>query len=259
VRGTGKPLLLVTGLGASLELAAPFEEELVARGRQVISFDAPGVGGSTAYRRPRRLSGVARTVTGLLDALGYDAVDVFGVSLGGAVAQQLAHQTPGRVHGLVLAATMPGLGGLPGSPAALVRLTTPRRYRDPAYYLEIAGQIYGGLARTDPRALLHATLGRFQPPSAAGYLGQLYSISGWSSLPWLHTLRQPTLVLAGDDDPIVPMVNAHLMAWRIPDSELHVIEGGGHLFILERPAEIADLVTRFPDRQLVTLPAESRP
>jgi pimeloyl-ACP methyl ester carboxylesterase len=90
VRGTGRPLLLVTGLGASLDLAAPFEEELCARGRQVISFDAPGVGGSTAYRWPRRLSGVAETVVGLLDRLGVDQVDVLGVSLGGAVALQAA-------------------------------------------------------------------------------------------------------------------------------------------------------------------------
>ena len=68
-----------------------------------------------------------------------------------------------------------------------------------------------------------------------GYLGQLYAVSGWSSLPWLHTLRQPTLVLAGDDDPIIPLVNARMMAWRIPDARLHVVQGGGHLFFLEQP------------------------
>jgi poly(3-hydroxyalkanoate) depolymerase len=253
VRGTGRPLLLVTGLGASLDLAAPFEEELCARGRQVISFDAPGVGGSTAYRWPRRLSGVAETVVGLLDRLGVEEVDVLGVSLGGAVAQQLARSAPHRVRRLVLAATMPGLGGVPGSPHVLLTLATPRRYRDPEYYRQIAGRIYGGAARTDPAGLVHAALGRFRPPSTWGYAGQLYAITGWSSLPWLHTLRHPTLVLAGDDDPIVPVVNAHLMAWRIPDARLHVVRGGGHLFILERPAEIADLVASFLDA------AEDRP
>jgi poly(3-hydroxyoctanoate) depolymerase len=253
VRGTGRPLLLVTGLGASLDLAAPFEEELCARGRQVISFDAPGVGGSTAYRWPRRLGGVAETVVGLLDRLGIDEVDVLGVSLGGAVAQQLARSAPHRVRGLVLAATAPGLGGVPGSPHVLMTLATPRRYRDPAYYRQIAGRIYGGAARTDPAGLVHAALGRFRPPSTWGYAGQLYSIAGWSSLPWLHTLRHPTLVLAGDDDPIVPVVNGHLMAWRIPGARMHVVRGGGHLFILERPAEIADLVTSFLDA------AEDRP
>ncbi len=245
IRGSGRPLLLVTGLGASLDLAEPFERELAARGRQVISFDAPGIGGSTPYRSPRRMPGLVRTVTGMLDALGYDEVDVFGVSLGGVVAQQLARQAPHRVRGLVLAATAPGLGGMPGAPSALLALTTPRRYRDPEHYLQIAGRIYGGMARTDPRRLLHSVIGRVQPPSLAGYAGQLYAITGWSSMPWLHTLRQPTLVLAGDDDPIIPLVNGRILAWRIPDATLHVVRGGGHLFILERPDEIAEMVTGF--------------
>jgi poly(3-hydroxyoctanoate) depolymerase len=264
VRGTGRPLLLVTGLGASLDLAAPFEEELCARGRQVISFDAPGVGGSTAYRWPRRLPGIAETVVGLLDRLGHGQVDVLGVSLGGAVAQQLARSAPHRLRRLVLAATMPGLGGLPGSPHVLMSLATPRRYRDPEHYRRIAGRIYGGGARTDPAGLVDDALGRFRPPSTWGYAGQLYAITGWSSLPWLHTLPHPTLVLAGDDDPIVPVVNGHLMAWRIPAARLHVVRGGGHLFVLERPTEIADLVISFldgataPTGSLLDSPSRSR-
>ena len=251
VRGSGQPLLLITGLGASLELAEAFEQELAARGRQVISFDAPGIGGSTPYRSPRRMPGLVRTVVGLLDALGLDEVDVFGVSLGGVVAQQLAHQAPHRVRGLVLAATAPGVGGMPGAPSALLGLATPRRYRDVEHYLQIAGRIYGGMARTDPHRLLRTVLGRVRPPSVIGYVGQLYAITGWSSMPWLHTLRQPTLVLAGDDDPIIPLVNGRILAWRIPGAKLHVVRGGGHLFILERPAEMAGMVTSFLDGQPV--------
>lgn len=251
VRGSGRPLLLVTGLGASLDLAEPFERELAARGREVISFDAPGIGGSTPYRRPRRMPGLVRTVTGMLDVLGYDEVDVFGVSLGGVVAQQLARQAPDRVGRLVLAATAPGLGGMPGAPSALLHLATPRRYRDPEHYLRIAGRIYGGMARTDPRRLLRSAIGRLQPPSMIGYAGQLYAIAGWSSLPWLHTLTEPTLVIAGDDDPIIPLVNGRILAWRIPGATLHVVRDGGHLFILERPADIAELVTGFLDGEPV--------
>jgi poly(3-hydroxyoctanoate) depolymerase len=131
VRGSGPPLLVITGLGASLDVAEPFERELVARGVQVISFDAPGVGESTAYVWPRRMPGVAGAVRQMVQALGYDRVDVLGVSLGGAVAQQLAHQAPDLVRRLVLAATAPGLGGVPGSPTALLALATPRRYHQP--------------------------------------------------------------------------------------------------------------------------------
>ena len=69
-----------------------------------------------------------RHVEQLLDALGYDQIDVLGVSLGGVIAQQLAHQAPQRVRRLVLAATGPGLGGIPGSPRVLLTLATPRRY-----------------------------------------------------------------------------------------------------------------------------------
>jgi poly(3-hydroxyoctanoate) depolymerase len=246
VRGSGRPLLLITGLGASLDLAWPFEQELAARGVQAVGFDAPGVGQSTAYRRPRRIPGVARTVERMLDALGYDQVDVLGVSLGGAVAQQLAHQAPRRVRRLVLAATAPGLGGVPGSPSVLLALATPRRYYQPDYYRRVAGRIYGGQARRDPDALLHGSLARFiERPSVWGYLGQLYAISGWTSLPWLRKLRQPTLVLAGDDDPIVPLVNGRILARCIPGARLRVVRGGGHLLLLERPAAIAAVVAGF--------------
>jgi len=246
VRGSGPPLLLITGIGANLDLGAPFERELAARGVQAISFDAPGIGQSTPYAWPRRMPGIARTVQRLLDALGYGRVDVLGVSLGGVIAQQLAHQAPDRVRRLVLAATGPGLGGVPGSPRVLLSLATPRRYYQPGYYRRIAGRVYGGAARRDPDALLHGSLARFiERPSLRGYLGQIYAISGWTSMPWLRTLRQQTLVLAGDDDPIVPLVNGRILARCIPDARLHIVRHGGHLFLLESPAEIAALVAGF--------------
>ena len=246
VRGEGPPLLLITGLGASLDLAEPFELELVRRGLQVVSFDAPGVGESTPYRLPRRMPGIARTVAKLAGVLRYDRMDVLGVSLGGVVAQQLAHQSPRLVRRLILAATGAGLGGVPGSPRVLLALATPRRYYQPDYYRRIAGRVYGGQARTDPDALLRGSVARFiERPSRRGYFSQLYAISGWTSMPWLHKLHQPTLVLSGDDDPIVPLINGRILAWRIPDARLHVVRGGGHLFLLERPAETADLVANF--------------
>jgi poly(3-hydroxyalkanoate) depolymerase len=182
----------------------------------------------------------------MLDALGYGAVDVLGVSFGGVLAQQLATQAPGRVRRVVLAATGPGLGGVPASPRVLLALATPRRYTQPDYFRQIAGRIYGGAARRDPDAMLHGSVARFaKPPSLAGYLAQVYAITGWTSLPWLCRLPHPTLVLAGDDDPIVPLLNGRLLARLIPDARLHVVRGGGHLFLLERPAEVAALVTGF--------------
>jgi poly(3-hydroxyalkanoate) depolymerase len=246
IRGTGRPLLLLMGIGANLEMWAPFEDALDGRVVSTITVDAPGIGGSSGYRLPKRMSGLAHTMEALLDALGYDEVDLLGVSFGGVLAQQLAHQAPERIRRLVLAATGPGLGGLPGSPKVLLRMATPRRYHQPDYFRRIAGELYGGAARIDPDAMLHGSLARFaHGPSLGGYLAQIYAISGWTSVPWLRRLPQPTLVLAGDDDPIVPLVNGRILAKLIPDARLHIVTDGGHLFLLERPAEIATLVTEF--------------
>jgi poly(3-hydroxyoctanoate) depolymerase len=246
VRGTGRPLLLLMGIGAGLEMWGPFEDSLNGRIIQTITVDAPGTGGSDGYRIPRRMAGLARTMEHLLDELGYQEVDVLGVSFGGTLAQQLAHQAPQRVRRLVLAATGIGLGGIPASPKVLLAMATPRRYRQPDYFRRIAGDVYGGAARRDPDAALHGSLARFtKPPSTCGYLGQLYAIAGWTSLPWARRLRQRTLIISGDDDPIVPLANGHLLHRLIPGSRLHVVPGGGHLFLLERPAELAALVTEF--------------
>jgi poly(3-hydroxyoctanoate) depolymerase len=244
----GPPLLIITGLGASLQMAEPFERELATYGRQIISFDAPGVGESTGYRWPRRMPGIVKTIEQMLDTLGYHQVDVLGVSLGGVIAQQFAHQAPPRVRRLILAATGPGvvgLGGVPGSPKAMLALVTRRRYTSPDYYRRIAGDLYGGEAR-NPDAVLHRSVARFsKAPSLAGYLGQLYAISFWTAIPWLRGLTPPTLVLTGDDDPIIPVLNGRILSWCIPDARLHIVPGGGHLFLLERPVEIAQLVAEF--------------
>lgn len=246
IRGAGRPVLLIMGLGGNLGMWNALERELIPRGLQTIAFDAPGTGESSGWRRPRRMPAIARVVDHLVTTLGFAEVDVIGVSLGGAIAQQLAHQAPGRVRRLVLAATMPGLGGLPGNPTVLAKMMTPRRYTDPAYFRQVAGELYGGRARRDPGGLLHGTGARFtHPPSWGGYLSQLYAIQGWSSLPWLHRLRTPTLVMAGDDDPIVPLVNGRILAWRIPGARLHVMRGGGHLFLLEEPAASAAVIADF--------------
>src|SRR5215470_18043071 len=127
VRGEGKPLLLLMGIGGNLDMWQPFEDRLDPSMVQTITVDAPGTGGSEPYRLPRRMPGLARTMTRLLDALGYSTVDVLGVSFGGVLAQQLAHQAPHRVRRLVLDATGPSVRCVPGSPRVLLRLATPRR------------------------------------------------------------------------------------------------------------------------------------
>ncbi len=166
IRGEGQPLLLVMGIGGNMEMWHPFEQALAGSGIQTITFDAPGVGESTNWLLPRRMGGLARTVDRLIGALGYETVDVLGVSFGGALAQQLARQSPARVRRLVLAATapgVPGLGGVPGRPSAMLALATPLRYYSPAYFRKVAPTLYGGRIRREPELLAdqaHARLTR---------------------------------------------------------------------------------------------------
>jgi poly(3-hydroxyoctanoate) depolymerase len=246
IAGEGPPLLLIMGVGGNIEMWHPLDRELHARGVQTISFDAPGTGESSELDRPRRMPWLARIVEHLLDDLGYERVDVLGISWGGALAQQLARRAPGQVRRLVLAATapgMPGFGGVPGNPSALMALLSPRRYRDPEYLSSIAGRLYGGGASALPQEHLAARSGR--PPSSRGYRHQIWAAQAWTGLPWLRSLEQPTLILAGDDDPLVPAANGHILARLIPHARLVVVRGGGHLFLLQRAPTMADLIADF--------------
>ena len=248
------PLLLCNGIGASLELLQPFVDALDPQ-RGVIRFDMPGVGGSPAPVLPYHLATSAPLLAGLLDQLGYRQADVLGISWGGGLAQQFALSRPDRVRHLVLVATGPGALMVPGHPRVLLRMLTPRRHRDPGYAARIAGDLYGGSARENPavaRDLLHATT-RLGP--ARGYFYQLIASAGWTSLLRLPRLRPPTLILAGDDDPIIPLVNARIMHRLIPHSQLHVYHGG-HLELAADAEHIAPVVEAFLDAD--PAPPESR-
>ncbi len=244
--GVGRPLLLINGIGATGDLFGPLRRHLTDR--ETIAFDAPGVGGSPGRLMPFSMRSLAATVAGLVDELGHDRVDVLGLSWGGALAQELARRHPEVVHRLILTATMPGVTSIPGRPAAVATLMSPARYYSPEYLKRIAPTLYGGAIRSHPELLdEHAKQRAARPPSQLGYLYQLSAIQRWTSLPWLHRLPQRTLVLAGDDDPIVRLANGRLLASRIPDARLHVVEGGGHLFLFTRSEEMAGVIVDFLD------------
>ena len=235
------PLLLFNGIGANIELVEPFVNALDGSG--AVIFDVPGVGGSPAPRLPYRPSMLARLTARLLDQLGHEQVDVLGVSWGGALAQQFAFQHGKRCRRLVLAATSPGHVMVPGKLSALLKMATPRRYRDAEYMKLIAGEIYGGALRSSPELVL-GHLRHVRWSSDYGYYLQLIAGFGWTSLPWLHLLAQPTLVMAGTDDPIVPLVNGRILARLIPDARLLTIDDG-HLFLVTSAIESAAKVSEF--------------
>jgi poly(3-hydroxyalkanoate) depolymerase len=244
-RGTGTPLLLCNGIGANLELLDPLVAALgdAMAGTEVIRFDVPGIGGSPAPRWPYRFWSLARLVRRLLDTLGHPRADVMGISWGGLLAQQFAWSEAAHCRRLILAATVPGMTMVPGPLSALAHMLGPGRYGNRDVMLAQAPKIYGGVFRDAPERIsdhwerLHGSRG-------SGYYLQMLAVMGWSSLYFLPLLRQPTLILSGDDDPLAPAINGRIMASLISRARLRILPCG-HLFVLTHAEEVAGLVRDF--------------
>lgn len=241
--GPGPPLLLCNGIGASLDLLQPFVDALDER-IEVVRFDVPGVGGSPDPRLPYSFAMLAGFASRLMTELGHGRFDVLGISWGGGLAQQIAFQHPRRCRRLVLVSTATGCLMVPAHPRVLRRMLTPQRYRDPDYAARIAAELYGGRLRERPDAVRELMHAHSRVGSRRGYWLQLLAGAGWSSLPALWLVRQPTLVLAGDDDPIIPLVNARILQRLLPHAELHVY-ADGHLGLVTSADELAPRIASF--------------
>jgi poly(3-hydroxyalkanoate) depolymerase len=236
------PLLIFNGIGASIELLLPFIEAM--EGSRIIVYDVPGAGQSAPPKFPWCLERHALLATKILDSLDYTEVNALGV------AQQFAKDFPERCKRLVLAATAPGLPMVPGKLRVLLRMSNPRRYWNRDYMRKIAGEIYGGSLRADTTKL-HGHVNEVLPPTLRGYYYQTLALVGSSSLLWLHKLTQPTLVLQGEDDPLIPKINARVLAAMIPNAQLRMVDCG-HLFLITRAKEIAPGLQRFLRQPLPT-------
>jgi poly(3-hydroxyalkanoate) depolymerase len=244
VRGSGPPLLLVMGLGGNVEMWEPLTDQL--RGLTTIAYDAPGTGESDTPRWPLSIRAQARVAVQIVDSLGHTDFDVLGVSYGGAVAQEMAIRHPERVRRLILAATSFGVGSVPGRLSAVALLATPYRYYSRSHLKSIAPRLYGGRIAREPELLdQHAYSRLGHAPSVRGYLWQLAAIASWTGLPFLQRIRVPVLVLAGDDDPIVRVANARILAALLPDARLVVMRGSGHLFLIDEASRSAKLIRDF--------------
>ena len=217
------PLLLLNGLTRPLESWDPLADAL--DGRTLISFDAPGVGGSPTPILPLSIAALAMVAASVLDEAGVQRADLIGFSHGGAVAQQLLAQSPSRVRGLVLASTSCGLGATASNTAM-------------------------NASRQRPEA------GGWPLPDALGALWHSLAISSWSSIPFLGAIRAPTLVVCGSRDRVVPPANGTLLARRIPDAELVMLSAGHDLQRRGPATALAARVTEFltTERVLGALP-----
>jgi poly(3-hydroxyalkanoate) depolymerase len=238
------PLLLMNGIGARLELLQPFVDH-ISDDRDVIRFDVPGVGESPLARKPYRFPHLSRAIGSALDKLGYTGdIDVLGISWGGALAQQFAFTERRRCRRLVLVSTTPGMLMLPAHPKVLLKMVHAKRYTDPEFLATVAGELYGGSMRIDPAAALSAMRSAGSGHNSIGYYMQLLCGLGWTSVPFLPLLKQPTLVLSGSDDPLIRTTNAHILGHLIPHSETIIYEGG-HLAMVTEASDIAPLIESF--------------
>ena len=245
------PLLLMNGIGANLSLLTPFVEAMHDSNQdlEIITFDSVGVGGSSTPMFPYRFSGLCKTIAQMLDYLNYGQADVLGLSFGGFLAQEFSYQYPQRCRKLILAATCAGVLAVPPSMKVLSMMASPRRYTDPEYASLVLPEIYGGKYRHDKQLLAaHIEKMADRKPeteqSKRGYLYQQGCVVGWSSLWWLHSIKQPTLVLSGLDDPLIHPVNMKVLADCIPNAELHTFEDG-HLFLITSMDEVVPIVNKF--------------
>jgi pimeloyl-ACP methyl ester carboxylesterase len=210
---TGRPLLLLNGLGLGFETWEPFRHALLPR--RTLALDLPGTGGSTTPMRPLTIAELGRITARALDEVGEDQVDVLGFSFGGTVAQELARVAPARVAHLILAATNGGHGSPLGSPVSI------------ANWLAASGR-------------------RMFARNVLGPWWQMLAVSAWSSWAWLDQLPQPTLVLAAGADEVVPLAAGRRLAAELPNARLVVVERARHGFLLDADApRAARLVLEF--------------
>ena len=232
--GTGPPLLLCNGIGMRLEALRPFVDALDPA-IEVIRFDPPGTGGSQLPSRPYRFTTLALLLREMLHNLGHQQADVLGISWGGGLAQQFALLNPRRCRRLILVATSTGPQTMvPPNPLPPVKNLILRRW----------GDLWGGTAKTDPDALASALHKARISPLSTGFLYQHTAALGFTTLPLLPLIRQRTLVLTGDDDPIIPVANGRILAAGIPHATLHVYHGG-HVELVTRPSLLTPLITSF--------------
>jgi len=201
----------------------------------------PGVGGSPDPTMPYRPWWVAMAAKQVLQENGYKRVDVLGVSWGGGPAQQFAWQNAKMTKRLILCATTTGVTMIPGNPKSLSKMMSPKRYIDKDFLAKNFETLYGDSAKEGVKEFSINMV----PPSIKGYLYQLTAMIGYSTLPFIRRIRAKTLILVGDNDHIVPVANGHILNVALKRSELKILEGAGHLFLLTRRDKTIELIRDF--------------
>jgi pimeloyl-ACP methyl ester carboxylesterase len=248
----GVPLVLVTRFRGTIDHWDPVLLDVLARERDVILVDYPGVN-TSAGSTPATVRGLAGGVAEFIGALGLDRADLLGWSLGGYVVQDIALHHPGLVRRLVVAASGPG--AVPGTPAPPARLweAARRPVNDDGDFLYMffpetpAGREAGlaSLRRLDAR--LSVSRADTHPGSVAA---QAAALTGWGKgedTAWerLGELHMPVLVGAGARDHMMHPFGAYSMAQRLPHAKVIFYTDSGHGFLFQHADDFGEEVLRF--------------
>jgi len=247
VRGEGEPVLFVHGLGYDRLGWGPLPA-LLAHDFQVMTFDNRGVGESDVPQGPYSVAEMAADAVAVLDAAGVDRADVFGVSLGGFIAQELALAYPDRVRKLVLASTAPGGPRMHPMPAAgleaFSRFPTMEREEGLRFMVESSLGAHGVSKR--PELVEEIFAYRLErAPTLAGWLAQASAGALFDAYDRVPGIKAPTLVLQGGADTVIDPRNAELLAELIPNARLEAMPDRGHLMVWEEGAILAPIVKAF--------------
>lgn len=240
LNGEGEPLLLIRGLGSTCDGFTAQVEGLSPHFR-VISFDNRCVGRSDQPQEPFTIADMADDTAALMDALGLDSAHVFGVSLGGMVAQELVLRHPTRVRRLALGCTHAGPRTARRSPEWAIRLFNESRDMPRADALRHSIPILFAKNTIKERPefideTLAVMANNNQPKSS--YLLQLGAVMQHDTIDRLAQITHPTLVLTGTEDALVDPGNSRQIAERIPGARLVEFEGTGHVFFSEKATEV---------------------
>ncbi|MGB2605419.1 MAG: alpha/beta hydrolase [Terriglobales bacterium] len=243
-QGHGAPLLLIMGLGYTSHMWHRTRPALSQR-YKTIALDNRGVGRSDVPPGPYPIALMASDAAAVLEAAGAESAHVFGVSMGGMIAQEFALQYPNRVRSLVLGCTAAGGPTAVRADAEATQMLMTRDKMTPEQALEAPVPfIYDS---TTPRQRIDEDLAIRRPwlPRPEAYTAQLQGIISWESYSRLSGVTAPTLVIHGENDRLVPPGNGKLIAQRIPGAKLVMIPHASHLFTTDQPEAAQHAILEF--------------
>jgi len=238
IHGKGEPLVLIYGYAGASGLWFR-QTPILSKKYRVIGFDNRGVGRSDKPDTPYTMAMMAGDVAGLLDTIGIDTAHIFGISMGGMIAQHFALNYPQRVISLILGCTYcGGVHSIPVGPEALAALADFERFKKMTLE-EVIRQLIPFLfsqefIEKNPDIVEKRVAKSLEYPTPMhGITRQAEAIMGHDTYELLPRMKLPTLVIAGDNDRLIPVENSRILASRIPKAELAIIKGAGHEFFIE--------------------------